>query len=100
MTEAIDGQEAVSLFIKKPASYFDAVIMDIMMPTLNGYEATRAIRSCGKDDSKTIPIIAMTANAFDDDRLESEAAGMNRHLSKPVDPSVLVEAIEDLCAAN
>ena len=100
VTEAVDGQEAVSLFMKSPAHHFDAVLMDIMMPTMDGYEATRTIRSCGKDDSKTVPIIAITANAFDDDRKRSEAAGMNRHLAKPIDHDKLVETIEELCLAS
>lgn len=98
--EAIDGQQAVSLFKKKPAFYFDAVLMDVMMPLMDGYEATRAIRQCGKKDSRSIPVIAMTANAFDDDRLKSEKAGMNRHLSKPLEGETLLCAIAEVCAAR
>lgn len=100
VVEATDGQEALSLYRDNPAHHFDAVLMDIMMPSMDGYEATRAIRSCGKDDSKTVPIIALTANAFDDDRQRSMAAGMNRHLAKPIDPAMLVRTIGDLCAAK
>lgn len=97
VTEAIDGQQAVSLFLKKPEYYFDAVLMDIMMPAMDGYKATQFIRSCGKKDAKTIPIIAMTANAFDDDRKKSRAAGMNAHLSKPLDAQKLIETLETFC---
>lgn len=100
VVEATDGEEALSLYRENPAHHFDAVLMDIMMPSMDGYEATRAIRSCGKDDSKTVPIIALTANAFDDDRQRSIAAGMNRHLAKPIDPVMLVRTIGDLCAAG
>ncbi len=98
VVEAIDGQQAASLFKKKPARYFDAILMDVMMPVMDGYEATHAIRSCGKSDARTVPIIAMTANAFDDDRRKSEAAGMDMHLSKPIDGEALVGAIESMCA--
>ena len=97
VTEAIDGQQAVSLFLKKPEYYFDAILMDIMMPAMDGYKATKFIRSCGKKDAKTIPIIAMTANAFDDDRKKSRAAGMNAHLSKPLDAQKLIETLETFC---
>ena len=97
VTEAIDGQQAVSLFLKKPEYYFDAILMDIMMPAMDGYKATQFIRSCGKKDAKTIPIIAMTANAFDDDRKKSRAAGMNAHLSKPLDAQKLIETLETFC---
>ena len=97
VTEAIDGQQAVSLFLKKPEYYFDAILMDIMMPAMDGYKATKFIRRCGKKDAKTIPIIAMTANAFDDDRKKSRAAGMNAHLSKPLDAQKLIETLETFC---
>ena len=100
VTEAIDGQQAVSLFVEKPEYYFDVILMDIMMPSMDGYEATRAIRNCGKADAKTIPIIAMTANAFDDDRKKSKAAGMNAHMSKPLDIKKLIETIEKFCIKN
>lgn len=97
VTEAMDGQQAVSLFLKKPEYYFDAILMDIMMPSMDGYKATQFIRSCGKKDAKTIPIIAMTANAFDEDRKKSKAAGMNAHLSKPLDAQKLIETLEIFC---
>ncbi len=92
--EAVNGQQAFSLFKEKPEHFFDVILMDIMMPLMDGYEATRAIRNCGKKDAKTIPIIAMTANAFDDDRKKSKAAGMNAHMSKPLDTKLLIETIK------
>lgn len=98
VTEAVDGQQAVSLFMKKPERYFDVILMDIMMPSLDGYAATQAIRGCEKADAKTIPIIAMTANAFDDDRKKSKTAGMDAHLSKPLNIAELLETIEKFCA--
>ena len=100
VTEATNGQQAFSLFKEKPEHYFDVILMDIMMPIMDGYEATHAIRNCGKTDAKTIPIIAMTANAFDDDRKKSEAAGMNVHMAKPLDTKLLIETIEKMCNKN
>ena len=82
---AVDGKEAVEIFRDNPADTFDIILMDIMMPNMNGYEATTAIRSLGdRPDGKTIPIIAMTANAFAEDVQASFDAGMNAHLSKPI----------------
>ncbi|MBU5481610.1 ATP-binding protein [Blautia sp. MSJ-19] len=98
VTEAVDGQQAVSLFLEKPEHYFDVILMDIMMPSMDGYEATRTIRNSGKADAKTIPIIAMTANAFDDDRKKAKAAGMDEHMAKPLDTRKLIETIERFCA--
>ena len=83
-------------YLGHPAGHFDAIVMDIMMPEMDGYEATRAIRACGKADATRIPIIAMTAYAFDDDRLKSEAAGMNLHLPKPMSSKELLDAIASL----
>ena len=71
-----------------------------MMPLMDGYEATRAIRACGKKDSQSVPIIAMTANAFDDDRRKSKEAGMDEHLSKPLESEALLCTIAELCAAK
>ena len=70
--------------------------MDIMMPVMNGYEATKRIRSMDREDAKTIPIIAMTANAFTEDRLKAKKAGMNEHIAKPVDVKLLVKVIHEL----
>lgn len=94
VTEAANGREAFALFAEKPTHYFDVVLMDILMPEMDGYAATRAIRHCGKPDAETIPILAMTASAFDDDRQKSLSAGMNDHLSKPLDIPKLTEAIQ------
>ena len=85
VTRVEDGQQAVELFKEKPAGTFDAILMDLMMPIMDGYTATREIRSLERSDSKTIPIIAMTANAFQEDAEKCIAVGMNAHLAKPLD---------------
>ena len=82
---AENGQQAVELFKEKPAGTFDAILMDLMMPVMDGYTATRKIRSLERSDAKTIPIIAMTANAFQEDAEKCIAVGMNAHLAKPLD---------------
>lgn len=85
VTRAADGNEAVNLYVGRPAGSFDAILMDIMMPGMDGYEATRAIRLSEKADAADIPIIALTANAFAEDAKAAHDAGMNAHLSKPID---------------
>ena len=70
--------------------------MDIMMPVMNGYEATRMIRSLDREDAKKIPIIAMTANAFSEDRLRAKEAGMDEHIPKPIDTTMLIKVICEL----
>ncbi len=85
VTRVEDGQQAVELFKEKPAGTFDAILMDLMMPVMDGYTATRKIRSSERSDAKTIPIIAMTANAFQEDAEKCIAVGMNAHLAKPLD---------------
>ena len=85
ITRAENGQQAVELFKEKPAGTFDAILMDLMMPVMDGYTATRKIRSLERSDAKTIPIIAMTANAFQEDAEKCIAVGMNAHLAKPLD---------------
>ena len=85
VTRVEDGQQAVELFKEKPAGTFDAILMDLMMPVMDGYTATRKIRSLERSDAKTIPIIAMTANAFQEDAEKCIAVGMNAHLAKPLD---------------
>lgn len=92
---AKDGQEAVAMVEKAPVGYYDVVLMDIQMPNMNGYEATRVIRSWNNEQSK-VPIIAMTANAFEEDRREAFAAGMNGHLAKPIEIKKLVETLEEI----
>ena len=96
VTKAWNGQEAVDQFKKSELGEFDAILMDIMMPVMNGYEATKMIRSLEREDAKTIPIITMTANAFTEDRIRAKEAGMDEHISKPVDAKLLVKVIYEL----
>ena len=96
VTVVKDGQQAVELFEKLPAATFDAILMDIMMPVMDGLSATRAIRALERDDAGEIPIIAMTANAFEEDEKKSLEAGMNAHLSKPLKIELVVATIADL----
>ena len=96
VTKAWNGQEAVELFEKSRPGEFDVILMDIMMPVMNGYEATKMIRSLDREDAKVIPIIAMTANAFTEDRLRAKEAGMNEHIAKPFDAKLLVKIIHKL----
>ena len=91
---AENGQIAVQMFSGHPAGYYDAILMDVRMPVMNGLEATRAIRGLERADAREIPIIAMTANAFDEDVQHSLQAGMDAHLSKPVEPERLCETLE------
>jgi CheY-like chemotaxis protein len=91
---AENGQIAVEMFSEHPAGYYDAILMDVRMPVMDGLEATRTIRALDRPDAKSIPIIAMTANAFDDDVKQSLQAGMNAHLSKPVEPERLYETLD------
>ena len=88
-TTAVNGQMAVEIFEQSAPGTFDAILMDIMMPVMDGIEATKVIRQLSREDAKTIPIIAMTANAFDEDRQKVLSAGMNEHLTKPVDAAAL-----------
>ena len=96
VTKAWNGQEAVERFRKSKVGEFDVILMDIMMPVKNGYEATKLIRSLDREDAKTIPIIAMTANAFTEDRIRAKEAGMDEHIAKPVDAELLVKVIHEL----
>ena len=96
VTKAWNGQEAVELFRKSASGEFDAILMDIMMPVMNGYEAAKMLRSLDREDAKTIPIIAMTANAFMEDRLKAKEAGMNEHIVKPLDVELLIKVIYKL----
>ena len=96
VTKAWNGQEAVEIFKKSRPDEFDVILMDIMMPVMNGYEAAKMIRALDRDDAKTVPIIAMTANAFTEDRLKSKESGMNEHIAKPIDAKLLVKVISEL----
>ena len=93
---AANGRIAVNMFSEHPAGYYDAILMDMRMPEMDGLEATRTIRALDREDAKTIPIIALTANAFDEDVQRSMQAGLNAHLSKPVQPELLFETLEGL----
>lgn len=93
---AVNGNEAVKMFAEKPDGYYDAVLMDIRMPEKNGLDAASEIRAMDRRDSKTIPIIALTANAFDEDVQRSLQSGMNAHLTKPIEAEVLYETLENL----
>ena len=100
VTKAWNGQEAVELFRKSEPGEFDVILMDIMMPVMNGYEATKMIRSLDREDAKAIPIIAMTANAFTEDRIRAKEAGMDEHIVKPVDVGLLIKVIHKLVEYN
>ena len=93
---AVNGKVAVEKFASHPAGYYDAVLMDMRMPEMDGLEATRTIRAMDREDAKEIPVIALTANAFDEDVQRSLQAGLNAHLSKPVQPETLFETLESL----
>ena len=92
-----DGQQAVDRFRIKPAGTYDAILMDMMMPVMDGLTATRAIRALDRPDAKTIPIIAMTANAFEEDVQRCLNAGMNAHLAKPLDIQKVLATIAKYC---
>ena len=100
VTKAWNGQEAVDIFRKSSPGEFDVILMDIMMPVMNGYEAAKMIRSLDREDAKVIPIIAMTANAFIEDRMRAKEAGMDEHIAKPVDGKLLVKVINELVKRN
>ena len=84
------------MFDQSALNHYDAVLMDVRMPVMDGLEATRALRALDREDAKTVPVIAMTANAFDDDVQRSLQAGMSAHLSKPVEPERLYETLDQL----
>ena len=93
---AENGKIAVEMFASHPSGYYDAILMDMRMPEMDGLEATRSIRSMDREDAAVIPIIALTANAFDEDVQRSLQTGLNAHLSKPVQPESLFETLESL----
>ena len=93
ITKAWNGQEAVDIFRSSKPGHFDIILMDVMMPKMNGYEATRIIRAMGRVDARIIPIVAMTANAFAEDRLEAQKAGMDDHIAKPLDVDLVLRTV-------
>ncbi len=97
---AVNGREAVSLFEEHEPHYYDAILMDMRMPVMDGLEAAKTIRRLEREDAGSIPIIALTANAFDEDVQKSMQAGLNAHLAKPVDPGVLFETLGRLIDAQ
>ena len=96
VTKAWNGQEAVERFKKSEPGEFDAILMDIMMPVMNGYEAAKTIRSMDRKDAKAIPIIAMTANAFTEDRIRAKEAGMDQHIAKPIDIKTILTVFDQV----
>ena len=94
LERAVNGKECVDIFEKSELGYYSAILMDIRMPVMNGYDATRAIRALKRKDAVKIPIIAMTANAFAEDERDALEAGMNIHLAKPVDVGLLKKVIK------
>ena len=97
---AKNGLEAVNLFLTNPKGYYDAILMDVRMPVMNGLAATAAIRGSEHPDAKTIPIIAMTTNYFDEDVQRSLEAGMNAHLEKPVEPEQIFRTLAELIGTH
>ena len=95
-----NGRVAVNLFENHEAGYYDAILMDLRMPEMDGLEAIKIIRSLQRDDARTVPIIALTANAFDEDVQQSMQVGLNAHLSKPVESDVLFETPENLIKSS
>ncbi len=98
--EALNGKEAVEIFRKSEIGQIDAILMDVMMPIMNGYDATNAIRNLDRKDAVTIPIIAMTANAFVEDKLKAKEAGMNGYISKPLDEKLVIKTIAESVRKN
>lgn len=98
ITKAYNGQEALEQFEQSAPYEFDAILMDVMMPVMDGYEATGAIRALNREDAKTIPILAMTANAFAEDRRRALLSGMNEHLTKPLESETVLRTLARFCA--
>ena len=95
VTEAGNGAQALELFSKNPPGTFDLILIDLMMPVMDGFTATRKIRHLDRPDAKTIPIFAMTANAFDEDRKKALACGMDGFLSKPIVIEELISTLQN-----
>ena len=93
---ATNGEEAITTFCEKPLFYYDLILMDIKMPVMDGLEATRRIRKLKRLDAAQVPIVAMTANAFEEDRQISIEAGMNAHITKPLDVEQVLSCLDNL----
>ncbi len=91
---AVNGMEAVEKIITSPDGYYDLVFLDIQMPIMDGYEAARQIRRLSREDVKSMPIVAMTANAFSEDVEKAKEAGMNHHIAKPVDTERIINVLK------
>ena len=98
--KASNGQEAVEIYKRRENGFFDIILMDIRMPEMDGYEACRQIRGAGRRDSLTIPIVAMTANAFSEDIELAGKSGMNAHLAKPVDAEQMISLLKEVLAGE
>lgn len=90
---AENGKVALDRYLAADAHFYDMILMDIQMPIMNGYEAAKAIRESGREDAKSIPIFAMTANAFNEDVIAATQSGMNGHIAKPIDVDVLYKIL-------
>lgn len=97
---AENGKDALDMFLSGELGHYDAILMDIRMPVMNGLETTQAIRGLDRKDAKTVPILAMTANAYEEDVQKSLAAGMNGHLTKPINPGELYQSLSDSIGKN
>ena len=93
---ANDGKEAVDLFAEADPGTFDCILMDLMMPVMSGYEAAHVIRGMNRSDAKSVPIIALSANAFEEDRQEALRSGMNGHIAKPIDIDILFQTLNQV----
>jgi CheY-like chemotaxis protein len=98
--EAEDGLEALEKFENSPVNHYDLIFMDVQMPNVDGYEATRRIRILPRPDSATVPIIAMTANAYREDIEQARKAGMNAHLAKPIDVDAVMRLLAEKCGVG
>ena len=96
---ASDGHIGVEMFKQSPPGYYDLILMDVQMPTMDGYTATRTLRALDRPDAATIPIIAMTANAMREDAQRAAEAGMNNHIAKPIDWPTLIRMLNHYLAA-
>ena len=97
---AVNGKIVVEMFENSPLNHYDAILMDVRMPVMDGLTATEKIRQLNRADAKTVPIIALTANAFDEDVQRSMQAGMNAHLSKPVEPEHMYQTLQEFIKAD